>query len=219
MRNSEFDRSSNGRGNNPNIEGTPFDNRSTGRRRHGPHHRGFRGEEDRGREASERGPRGRRGRRGDVRFAILALLEERPMHGYEMMQELSERTQGLWRPSPGSLYPALQLLEDQGLVRSESAEGRRQFTLTDEGRAELAARPRPNAPWETMVDQANQGDMALRTALHHVAIAVHQVKEAGTDEQKARADALLKELRRQMYLLLAESLAPNAAAEGSAPTA
>jgi DNA-binding PadR family transcriptional regulator len=141
------------------------------------------------------------------------------MHGYEMMQELAERTQGLWRPSPGSLYPALQLLEDQGLVRSESADGRRQFTLTDEGRAELAARPRPNAPWETMVHQADQGDMALRAALHHVAIAVHQVAEAGTDEQKARADALLKELRRQMYLLLAESLTPAEQSSDGAPTA
>ena len=139
------------------------------------------------------------------------------MNGYEMMQELAERTQGLWRPSPGSLYPALQLLEDQGLVRSESADGRRQFTLTDEGRAELKARPRPSAPWETMVHQADQGDMALRAALHHVAVAVHQVAEAGTDEQKARADALLKELRRQMYLLLAETLAPQgeAPAEGT----
>jgi DNA-binding PadR family transcriptional regulator len=115
------------------------------------------------------------------------------------------------------LYPALQLLEDQGLVRSESADGRRQFTLTDEGRAELKARPRPSAPWETMVHQADQGDMALRAALHHVAVAVHQVAEAGTDEQKARADALLKELRRQMYLLLAETLAPQgeAPAEGT----
>jgi DNA-binding PadR family transcriptional regulator len=144
-----------------------------------------------------------------VRYAILALLEERPMHGYEMMQELADRTQGLWRPSPGSLYPALQLLEDQGLVRSESADGRRQFTLTDEGRSELKARPNASAPWESMVHDADQGDMALRSALHHVAIAVHQVSEAGTPEQKERADALLKELRRQMYLLLAETLAPR----------
>jgi DNA-binding PadR family transcriptional regulator len=134
------------------------------------------------------------------------------MHGYEMMQELAERTHGLWRPSPGSLYPALQLLEDQGLVRSESADGRRQFTLTDEGRAELKERPRPSAPWETMVHQADQGDMALRVALRHVAVAVHQVAEAGTDEQKTRADAMLKELRRQMYLLLAETLTPEAEA-------
>src|ERR1700678_1383657 len=106
--------------------------------------------------------RGGRSRRGDVRYAILALLEERPMHGYEMMQELAERTQGLWRPSPGSLYPALQLLEDQGFVRSESAEGRRQYTLTDEGRAHLKEHAK-SAPWENMVRDADQGDIALRS--------------------------------------------------------
>ncbi len=82
---------------------------------------------------SARAGRGGRGRRGDVRAAILALLSERPMHGYEMLQELAERTQGLWRPSPGSLYPALQLLEDQGLVQSVEAEGRRRYELTDAG--------------------------------------------------------------------------------------
>jgi DNA-binding PadR family transcriptional regulator len=221
MRNHEFDHSPHGRGRNPeNNEGTPFDTRSSGRRRHGPHRGAGRGEERGSREGSERGGRrGGRGRRGDVRIAILALLEERPMHGYEMMQELSDRTQGLWRPSPGSLYPALQLLEDQGLVRSESADGRRQFTLTDEGRAELKTRPKASAPWETMVHQADQGDMALRSALHHVAVAVHQVAEAGTDEQKARADTLLKELRRQMYLLLAETLTPREEGSEDTPSA
>ncbi len=153
--------------------------------------------------------RGGRGRRGDVRVAILALLEERPMHGYEMMQELAERTQGLWQPSPGSIYPALQLLEDQGLVRSESAEGRRQFTLTDEGRAELKGRSERAAPWETMVRQADRGDMAIHQALRQVAIAVTQVAQAGSADQKVRAGDLLTELRRQMYLLLAEPLAPK----------
>ena len=183
-------------------------------RRHGPH-RG--GHHEEGHEFSERGGRGRgRGRRGDVRFAILALLSERPMHGYEMMQELSERSRGMWRPSPGSLYPALQLLEDQGLVRSETAEERRQFTLTDAGRAELDARPRAFAPWESILHDADQSDVALRAAMKHVVVAVHQVTEAGTTEQKEKAEALLKELRRQMYLLLAESLAPR---EDDAPSA
>ncbi len=186
------------------------------RRRHGPHRAGHR-EEGRESEFSERGGRGRgRGRRGDVRFAVLALLSERPMHGYEMMQELSERSRGMWRPSPGSLYPALQLLEDQGLVRSETAEGRRQFTLTDAGRVELHARPRAFAPWESILHDADQSDVALRAAMKHVVVAVHQVTEAGTTEQKEKAEALLKELRRQMYLLLAESLAPR---EDDAPSA
>lgn len=190
-------------------DANPFEGRSGDRRRHGPHRGGHR-EEGPEREFASRGRGGRgRGRRGDVRFAVLALLNEKKMHGYEMMQELDDRTQGLWRPSPGSLYPALQLLEDQGLVLSETTDGRRQYTLTDAGRAELSSRPRAFAPWESMVHDADQGDMALRAALHHVAIAVHQVAEAGTPEQKERADALLKELRRQMYLLLAESLAPR----------
>src|ERR1700691_3069161 len=92
---------------------------------------------------------GRRGGRGDVRAAILALLAERPMHGYEMLEELSRRTQELWRPSPGSLYPALQLLEDQGLVRSVTADGRRRFELTADGRA--LSQPAGPAPWESMV--------------------------------------------------------------------
>jgi DNA-binding PadR family transcriptional regulator len=202
---SPFRRGRNAEGN----DASPLEGRSGDRRRHGPHRGGHR-EEGREREFSTRGRGGRgRGRRGDVRLAILTLLSERPMHGYEMMQELDDRTQGLWRPSPGSLYPALQLLEDQGLVLSETTDGRRQYTLTDAGRAELSSRPRASAPWESMVHDADQGDMALRAALHHVAVAVHQVAEAGTPEQKERADALLKELRRQMYLLLAESLAPR----------
>jgi DNA-binding PadR family transcriptional regulator len=150
--------------------------------------------------------RGGRGRRGDVRLAVLALLNERPMHGYEMMQELADRTQGLWRPSPGSLYPALQLLEDQGLVKSETNDGRRQFTLTEQGQAELASNPRAQAPWEAMVRGADQGDVALRVAMRHVMTAVSQVAEAGTAEQKVRAERLIVELRRQMYLLLAEAI-------------
>src|SRR5258707_548942 len=78
---------------------------------------------------------GPRVRRGNVRAAILALLAERPMHGYEMIQELEARTNGLWRPSAGSIYPTLQLLEDEGLVTGEESEGKRRFTLTDGGRA------------------------------------------------------------------------------------
>src|SRR5438067_13394684 len=83
-----------------------------------------------------RGGPGRRARRGDVRAAALALLSERPMHGYEMIQELEERTDGVWRPSPGAVYPALQLLEDQGLVTADAGAGKRLFSLTDAGREE-----------------------------------------------------------------------------------
>jgi DNA-binding PadR family transcriptional regulator len=150
---------------------------------------------------------GHRGRRGDVRAVILALLAERPMHGYEMLEELSTRTRGLWRPSPGSLYPALQLLEDQGLVRSAEEQGRRRFELTEEGRA-LQTRSTPGtALWDDIVSAADDGALALRGALRGVELAVSQVAEAGTPEQKRRAEAALAELRRQLYLLLAETSA------------
>jgi DNA-binding PadR family transcriptional regulator len=165
---------------------------------HGDHFRGPGGPGRRG-----------RGRRGDVRGATLALLAERPMHGYEILQELAERTQGVWRPSPGSVYPALQLLEDQGLVTSSSAEGRRQYTLTDEGRAELAKGP-TTAPWESMMRDADQGDLALRRTVRQLVKAAAQVMDAGTDDQKSRALTALDGVRRQMYLILAETEGPSA---------
>jgi DNA-binding PadR family transcriptional regulator len=146
-------------------------------------------------------PGGHRGRRGDVRAAILALLAERPMHGYEMLEELSRRTEGLWRPSPGSLYPALQLLEDQGLVRSAVADGRRRFELTPDGRTATPAGP---APWEALVSSAGSAAVALTTALRGVEAAIGQLVAVGTAEQQARAETMLNDLRRQVYLLLAE---------------
>ena len=170
--------------------------------------------------------RGGRGRRGDVRAAVLALLSERPMHGYEMLQELASRTHDLWRPSPGSLYPALQLLEDQGLVRSSTGDGRRRFDLTDEGRAEYAAHvghPGASAPWDDVMRGADAAAMTVRDALHQVGVATGQLLEAGTPDQKERAGRLLVELRRQLYLMLAEPnepVAPQATpADATAPDA
>ena len=137
-----------------------------------------------------------------MRAAILALLAERPMHGYEMLGEIGRRSRDLWRPSPGSLYPALQALEDQGLVRPVMTDGRRLFELTDQGRA----RPAPDgpAPWESMVSSADQEAIRLRDALRAVEMAVSQVADAGTAEQKARVEEMLSALRRQVYLLLAD---------------
>jgi DNA-binding PadR family transcriptional regulator len=104
--------------------------------------------------AGPRGGGGPRARRGDVRAAVLALLQERPMHGYEMIQELQARSGGVWRPSAGSIYPTLQLLEDEGLVAAEEVDGKRRFTLTAEGVAEAERRPgRP--PWEQVGEAAN----------------------------------------------------------------
>src|SRR5271167_4922956 len=89
-----------------------------------------------------RGPRGRgrKARRGDIRTAALLLLAEEPRNGYQIMQEVSERSDGVWRPSPGSVYPALQQLEDEGLIRSDEIDGRKLFRLTDEGRAQVEKR-------------------------------------------------------------------------------
>jgi predicted O-methyltransferase YrrM/DNA-binding PadR family transcriptional regulator len=130
------------------------------------------------------------------------------MHGYEMLNELESRTAGLWRPSPGSLYPALQLLEDQGLVRSVDDGGRRSYQLTEAGQAEQAAAPASPAPWEAIVGAADQGEVALNGILRQVSVAVDQVAEVGSAAQKASAETLLADVRRQLYLLLAEAPAP-----------
>src|ERR1700730_16312866 len=102
---------------------------------------------------SGKGPRGRgrKARRGDIRTAALLLLAEEPRNGYQIMQEVEERSDGVWRPSPGSVYPALAQLEDEGLIRTEEADGRKLFALTDAGRKLVAERgtDRP-APWEQM---------------------------------------------------------------------
>src|SRR6187455_1171809 len=117
--------------------------------------------------------RGRhRVRRGDVRSAILALLDDRPMHGYEMITELEERTGGAWRPSAGSIYPTLQLLEDEGLVRAEDVEGKRVFSLTDAGRERLAERGEAKPPWE-------EAEPGSRSARHKLGHEIRGVAEAG----------------------------------------
>src|SRR5438128_12124350 len=95
--------------------------------------------------------RGRRARRGDIRTAALLLLAEEPRNGYQIMQEVEERSGGVWRPSPGSVYPALAQLEDEGLIRSEESDGRKLFVLTDAGRAHVEERdPSKPAPWEQL---------------------------------------------------------------------
>lgn len=148
--------------------------------------------------------RGRRGRRGDVRAAILALLNERPMHGYEMIQELDARTGGIWRPSPGSVYPTLQLLEDEGLITSEQSEGRKRFTLTDAGREE-AAQAADRTPWSRYADEdavAEAND--FRQAAFGIMTALGEVGIAGSEQQRAKALHVLGETKRKLYAILAE---------------
>jgi DNA-binding PadR family transcriptional regulator len=151
--------------------------------------------------------RGRRGR-GDVRAAILALLAERPMHGYEMIQELEARTGGVWRPSPGSVYPTLQLLEDEGLIAGEESEGRRRFALTDAGRAE-AERQDQRAPWEQVTAGVAPGTWNLRDAIAQVAQASWSVGSVGTEAQQAKALEILHDARRRLYAILAEGDQPE----------
>jgi DNA-binding PadR family transcriptional regulator len=150
-----------------------------------------------------RGRGGRRGTRGNVRAAVLALLLERPMHGYEMIQELEERTGGMWRPSPGSIYPTLQLLEDEGLIVSEQAEGKRRYTLTDEGRAR--AEQVDDVPWRERTEGFDWETInKLRSAVAQLMTAFGQILATATDEQKARAAEVLLDTRRKLYSILAD---------------
>lgn len=143
-----------------------------------------------------------RARRGDVRAAILALLTEKPMHGYEVIGEIDQRTEGAWRPSPGSVYPTLQMLEDEGLVAAEEVEGKRRFTLTDTGKAEAASADGP-PPWEQVADGGMPGGMVeMGDALRGLMPAVKQVFREGTPAQQAKAAEVLAEAKRKLYEVL-----------------
>jgi DNA-binding PadR family transcriptional regulator len=148
---------------------------------------------------------GGRRRRGDVRAAILALLDERPMHGYEMIQELEERSDGMWRPSAGSIYPTLQLLEDEGLIAGEEHDGKRRFTLTDAGREAAAKRSADQPPpWEQAAEGADDERQDLFASIKQFAPAVIQIAQVGTPDQAQRAKAILDDARKKLYAILAE---------------
>ena len=154
-----------------------------------------------------RGPRGpRRAGRGEIRAAILLLLAEQPMHGYQIISELAERTDGRWRPSAGAVYPALSLLADEGLVALTEDRGRKLATLTDEGTAYVEQhKDELGTPWE----QVGHGHgRELRHEVRALADAVEQVARTGTPEQVAAVTTLLEKARREVYLTLA----------GAAPT-
>ena len=155
--------------------------------------------------------RGRGARRGDVRAAVLALLTERPMHGYELIQQIEERSGGVWRPSPGSIYPTLQLLADEGLVSGDETGGRRLFTLTDSGREE-AARRTDASPFTQERDETFEVAHRFREELGQLAMAVWQVAQVGTDAQRTEILGVLADARRRAYQLLADG-GPAAAGE------
>ncbi len=153
--------------------------------------------------APSRGPR--RARRGDVRTAILTLVDEKPAHGYDLIRELEERSGGMWQPSPGSVYPTLQLLEDQGLLTSEDVDGKRVYVITDQGRADLATRKERDggtAPWEGRGD--GEGFGKLFGAMSQLGAAVMQVARAGGSDQMDRVAEIVTDARKKVYAILAE---------------
>ncbi len=159
--------------------------------------------------------RGPRVGRGDVRAAILALLAEEPMHGYQIITELTERSGGVWQPSPGSVYPTLSALEDQGLVTADTTEGRRVFQLTPEGRTEAEAAGDGPAPWEDAASSADRSLVDLKLLMVQVMKATKQVAEAGTVTQVRAVADILTDARRRIYLVLADGNPGDAPTTGN----
>ena len=142
--------------------------------------------------------------RGDVRTAVLAVLAERPMHGYQIIYEIEERSGGTWKPSPGSVYPTLQLLADEGLITAEEANGKKTYSLTEAGRAEASADEGKSAPWESSSRRHAARSTALPKAGAKLAQAAAQVATSGSPEQVQQAVEVLDEARRKLYSILAQ---------------
>ncbi|CAM3235037.1 PadR family transcriptional regulator [Stackebrandtia soli] len=149
--------------------------------------------------------RPRKARRGDVRAAILALLAEGPRNGYQLIQEIAERSQGAWRPSPGAVYPALQQLTEDGLIK-QVGEGRRTvFELTDAGTAYVAENPSEvDNPWEAMIPQIDEEVRDLYDLASQSYAAIGQLVASGSEAQLARAKRILEDSRRGLYRILAD---------------
>jgi len=125
------------------------------------------------------------------------------MHGYEMIRQIAERSNELWRPSPGSVYPTLQLLDDEGLITASESEGSKKlFELTDEGRAEAEKISTP--PWEEIAEGADPGHINLRAAMGQLFGAVAQSAHTATAEQQQRIVEILNTARREIYGILGE---------------
>lgn len=152
-------------------------------------------------------PRGPRVRRGDVRTAILAVLRDEPMNGYQLISTIAERTAGAWKPSPGSVYPTISQLEDEGLVVTDSDLGRKVVRLTDEGRAYVEANAEELAavwrPFEEPGREERPDYAQLKPEIGRMMSAVWQIASTGTDQQKREAIAVLIDTRRRLYGLLA----------------
>jgi len=144
-----------------------------------------------------------RARRGDVRTAVLRLLSEQPMHGYQIIQELSTRSGGAWSPSAGSVYPTLQLLADEGLVTAEETAGKKVFSLTEAGIAAVAETADQPAPWEDAA-QSDSGKGGYREAAGKLMQAIFQIGSTGNPEQVDAAIEVLNDTRKKLYAILAE---------------
>lgn len=157
------------------------------------------------------GPGGHRARRGDIPVAILSVLAEQPMHGYDLIRELETRSGGVWHPSAGSVYPTLQMLQEQGLLTSEEQDGKRVYSITDAGRAHLeerSSRPGGSSPWEFAREGAREGKERfgkLFAAMGQLGGAVMQVAREGSTEQVEQVAQIVAEARKKAYALLAES--------------
>jgi DNA-binding PadR family transcriptional regulator len=149
--------------------------------------------------------RGPRVRKGDVRAAALVLLSEQPRNGYQIIQEIAERSGGMWKPSSGSVYPALQQLEDEGLVEVETQEGKRSFKLTEAGRTYVEAhKAELGAPWDAFNTDTDDSSVQIHTLLGQVAMAVIQVSQMASPAQLQQARQVLIDARRSLYQILAE---------------
>lgn len=171
----------------------------------GPGGHAHRPHDHRGRGRGAPGGRGRgRGRvqRGDVRTAILLVLADEAMHGYQIMQAISDRTGGAWRASPGAVYPTIAQLEDEGLVTTREEGGRRSVTLTSEGRTYVEERSaRLGDPFAEFADRPTGPD--LREPLHELQAAARQILSSGSAAQVEAAAQVLARARRSLYLILA----------------
>ena len=141
-------------------------------------------------------------RRGDVRSAILRLLQEAPMHGYQIIHEIQSRSHGAWKPSPGSIYPTLQLLADEGLIVSQEADGRRTYSLTDAGREVAESEAVNPAPWLTGSERPAGPRGTLAQAGLKIAKAAAEVARTGTPEQMEKAARVLDDATKALSAIV-----------------
>ena len=179
---------------------------------HDPHFGPGGGEPRRGRGGYGPGPgpgigfgggRGRR-RRGEIRGALLMLLADEPRNGYQLMQAIEERSGGRWRPSPGSVYPTLAHLEDEGLIRATERDTVKLFELTDDGRAHVAAHHPDASAWYAADDPSGQAYVEIRSLIAQTAKAALEVVQVGDEAQVRQAQELLTQTRRSLYGILAK---------------